>query len=396
MTAVAGSGDQGPWLGPVAGATLGAMGFVSEPGRGQRVPVLEDLPDPRGREVLVRATFDRPMAADKSLPLAFRRAQGLAATLEWLVEHDARVTVCGSGDGAGPGQARPLDEVRRSVGALVHGGELPATVDFRPVSEDPASVGRLVESAQLFVNDTLQDSFLPVPSVTLPARRLPSAVGRTLQDDLSVIDSLRREPVRPFVAVLGGAQPRDRLHDLEGLVLQADVVLLGGTLALPVLQALGRQPAAAPTEDFLWECRNVVGLSRRVHHVLTVPVDLAWKREDGSIQVGAADEPIEGEVVDLGPQTRIRYAEVLRGARTVLWAGALGRVEDPQFAQGTRAVARALSPGTSVVLGGDALVTVLDGAGLVPSGADMLTATDAAIEILEHGDLPALAALRRP
>ena len=370
---------------------------MSESGRGKRVPVLEDLPDPSGREVLVRATFDRPMAKAPSCLLAFRRAQGLAATLAWLADREALITVCGSMTGTLAGvHARQLDELRRSVEALTPAGELPATVTFRAVSEDPASVARLIEPAELFVNDTLQDSFRPLRSVTLPARRLPSAAGRTLQGDLSVIDRLLSEPVRPFVAVLGGARPRDRLHDLEGLVLRADVVLLGGTLALPLLQVLGRRPVAAPTEGFLWECRNVVGLSRRVHHVLTVPVDLVWQREDGSLQVGNADDPGEGEVMDLGPQSRVRYAEVLHGAGTVLWAGALGRVEDPQFAGGTRTVDRTLLPGTSVVLGGDALVTVLDGAGLVPDGAELLTATDAAIELLEHGDLPALAALRRP
>jgi phosphoglycerate kinase len=197
------------------------------------------------------------------------------------------------------------------------------------------------------------------------------------------------------LAVLGGERAFGRLHGLQGLVLRADKVLLGGAMALPMLQAVGMQPSQAPSQEFFWECRNIMGLAGRVHHQIMLPQDLVWWRLDGSVEVTPFDAPGGDDVVDIGPLTRRRFDEVLGGARTVLWVGALGRVEDVRFAEGTRAVASSLPADASTMFGGDGLVGLLDAERLLPAGADVLSATDAAIELLKNGDLPALAALRR-
>lgn len=373
------------------------MAFLSDGhDDGRVVPVLEDLSDVSGRRALVRATFDRPLADDPARPLAQLRAKGLAATVEWLCGHGARVTVCGdtgTSDDAAAGEA--LRQLRQAVDAAspvtaAAGG----AVTFAVAPEDPDEVGALVRQHDVFVNDTLQDSFIPVPSLALPPTRLPGAVGRTLQHDLGILDACLLDPARPFVVVLGGERSFDRLHGLQGLILRADTVLLGGALAIPMLKAVGSHPAGDATETFLWECRTVVGLSHRVRHQLSLPVDLVWRTE-GAPQVAPAAERAGTAVVDIGPLTRIRFAETLAGARSILWAGAVGMVEGDAFTEGTTALAAGLPPSASVVLGGDALVTGLHAAGLLPDAAKMLSATDAAVEILKNGDLPALAALRR-
>jgi phosphoglycerate kinase len=394
------------------------MGFVTNSdGDSRGVPVLEDLPDPAGRRVLVRATFDRPLADDPAAPLAQRRARGLASTLKWLHLNGARATVCGhamegpGGDrGTGGGQSgsgqsgerehgatqRHLARIRESLEQawpeLAGAGD---SVELRSASEDPSVVRRLVEGHDLFVNDTLQDSFLPVPSLTFPPAALPSAVGRTLEHDLATLDAFLLDPPRPFVVLLGGERSFDRLHGLQGLMLRADTVLLGGGLALPMLQALGTQPTDHATEAFLWECRSILGLSQRVHHQVSAPVDLVWSDAGGAVAVTSANERAGVVVGDIGPLTRIRFGEVLAGARSVLWAGALGMVEQEPFRAGTVAIAAGLPRGASVVLGGDALVTALAASHLLPRSAEMLSATDAAVELLKNGDLPALAAIRR-
>jgi phosphoglycerate kinase len=374
------------------------MGFVTKDGsNGRRVPVLEDLGDPSGARVLLRATFDRPLADDPALPLAQRRAKGLAATIDWLHVKGARITVCGdTGLAEGAAADQQLDRLRRAVEqastTLADAGD---AVTFRCSAEDTDVVRRLVDGHDLFVNDTLQDSILPVPSLTLPPTRLPAAVGRTLQHDLSILDTFLLDPARPFVVLLGGERSFDRLHGLEGLMLRADTVLLGGGLALPMLQALGSQPAGNPTDAFLWECRSIFGLSQRVHHHVVVPLDLVWRRADGSLEVTPADQQAGEKVVDIGPVTRVRFSEVLAGARSILWAGALGMVEDDSSTGGTKALAEHIPSGASVVLGGDALVTALEAAHRLPPSAEMLSATDAAVELLKNGDLPALAAIRR-
>jgi phosphoglycerate kinase len=368
---------------------------VPEGGPWERAPTLEDLPDPGGKAVLIRATFDRPLSADAGQPLARRRADGLADTVTWLASKAAHVTVCGSPhDSEGSLSPSQLQGVRHAVEA-VSSSPLADSVAFTSSYEDPLDVERLVDANDLFVNDSLQDSLLPMPSLTIPARRLPSAVGRTLQRDLEILERLLVQPARPFVAICGGERSIDRLRGLQGLVLRADTVLLGGALALPMLQALGRQSSEGATEAFLWQCRNVLGLSRRVRHEIVLPSDLVWRRPDGSTLVTPATERGGVDVVDVGPRTRVRFAEAVEAAGTVVWAGALGQVEAPDFACGTVLVAESLPGRSLVVLGGDALVNRLAAEGKLTPSMTMLSATDAAIELLKNGDLPALAALRR-
>lgn len=363
-----------------------------------RYPVLEDLPDPAGRAVLVRATLDLPMGRDVDDPMARRRADALATTLRWLVDRQARVTVCGdAGGGDRAEEVRRFRRVRHLIEDLVPGVAVADSLSGGGASaEEPRVVEALVSTHELFVNDSPQSSYLPLPSLVLPARRLPSAVGRSLQHDLQLLTPLLEDPERPLVAVLGGNRPFLRLHGLEGLVLRADKVLLGGTMAPPMLRAIGRQPPDGAPEDFLAECRAVYGLGARVAHQIVLPFDLVWAGRDGTVQLRGPDEFGSGEVVDIGPMTRRRFAEAVEGAATVLWLGALGKAEDPRFAAGTQAVADALDPARGpTVIGGDALVSVLHRGGRLTDGVEILSATDSSLELLKNGDLPAVVAMRR-
>lgn len=363
------------------------------------MPLLEDLPDLDGARVLLRATLDLPLSSDPSLPLARVRAEGLAATVRWLVERGAQVTVWGSaGDAHDPsdGGVAPralLAHAREVLNTLEPSLGKNPRVHLKSCAENKGAVAHVVSHHDLFVNDTLQDSVLPVPSVTLPPARLPSAVGRTLERDLWVLEPLVTSPLRPFVAVLGGERTFERLHGLVGLVLRADAVLLGGGLALPMLQALGREPTEGGDDAFIRECRHVHGLSQRVRHRLVLPADLVWS-SGSSAHVSSTRAQAGDQVVDIGPATCLRFGEELHGAGSVLWAGSVGRVETESFRAGTRALAGALQDKGSVVLGGDALVDLLWHEGIQPRGSEVLTATDSAIELLKNGDLPAISAIR--
>ena len=373
------------------------------------LPLLEDLPYPDGANVLVRATLDLPLSSAPSSPLAQIRAEVLAATVRWLAERGAHVTLWGGGGaggggagvggaggrgGAGGGGGGHLSHVRTVLLALEPSLDRGALrLERCAEDEDREAVAQVVAHHDLFVNDTLQDSLLPVPSVTLPPTLLPSAIGRTLQRDLTVLEPLLTAPPRPFVAVLGGERTFGRLHRLVGLVLRADAVLIGGGLALPMLQALGRVPAEDRDNEFIQECRSVHGLSQRVRHRLVLPADLVWSR-GGRAHVSTRRERTGDVVVDIGPATCLRFGEELRGAGSVLWAGSVGMVESEPFRAGTRALASALADKQSVVLGGDALVALLWRERIRPGKSDVLTATDSAIELLKNGDLPAISAIR--
>lgn len=374
------------------------------------LPTIEDLPDPTGKRVLLRATLDLPLSADTDHPLARARAEGLATTVRWLVERGAQVTVWGSPCSPPPTDAHVgagMDDrsgVQRAArGRLPHVRAVVRELEpvlagspamrVRSCTEDSRAVDRVASEHDLFVNDSLQDSLLPLPSVMLPPTRLPSAIGRTLQRDLSALEPLTTGPDRPFVVVLGGERTYQRLHGLVGLVLRADAVLLGGGLALAMLQAVGRAPRDGADDDFLWECRGVLGLAQRVRHRLVLPDDLVWAH-DGPARVSRTRTHEGDQVVDIGPVTCVRFGEELRGAAAVLWAGSVGRVEREPSRAGTRALAAALRESQSIVLGGDALVDFLSRERLQPAAAALLTSTDSAIELLKNGVLPAISTIR--
>lgn len=353
---------------------------------------LEDLPDPSGKAVLVRATLDLPLGTDGG-PLAAYRAEKLGATLQWLSAKGARVTVFGNVGGNDHEAGHRLAHVHEVVESLAPGANV-ADVPAGASVEAPDVLATLVGSHDLFVNDSFQWSYLALPSLTVPAEQLPSAAGRSLEHDLEVLEPFLVSPDRPFVALLGGDRPALRLHRLRGLVLRADAVLVGGAMAIPLLQALGKQDPGGTPEDLLEECRAAYGLGRMVWHHVVLPEDLTWSA-DGAVEVTAAGTPGNGQVEDVGAVTAHRFAERVQAAGSVLWLGSLGRVEKAAFAGGTRAVGAALdAERCPTVLGGDALVSFFDQEGLLGGHVQLLSATDSALELLTSGDLPALAALR--
>lgn len=359
------------------------------------VRLLEDLPALSGRAVLVRATLDLPLGADEG-PMAAARAGALGATLHWLLDHGAHVTVFGDIGGADQERTTRFAHVQKVINQLAPWVTVAESSGAPGMStEDPDVLQTLIKEHDIFVNDSFQWSYLRLPSLITPASSLPSAAGRSLERDLRIVDRLLASPERPFVAILGGNRTFLRLHGLRGLVLRADTVLVGGAMAAPLLRAVGKSTGGNDAEDFLAECRAAYGLGHMVRHEISLPLDLTWSTDDGEPQVTSVDEQGAGQVVDIGPLTRRRFAESVKSARTVLWLGAMGRVEDPGCVEGTRALGELLGGGHRVaVVGGDALVSCLSAQGVLGDHIDILSATDAALELLKNGDLPALIPLR--
>jgi phosphoglycerate kinase len=251
----------------------------------------------------------------------------------------------------------------------------------------------LVSGQDFYVNEAFQWCWLPLASIEGPPATLPSAAGLRLAADIALLEPFLHEPARPFVVVFGSDQSLSRLPGLRGLILRADAVLVGGAMALPFLQGIGSHPTEGAETELLRDCRACFGLAREIQHNVHLPSDLVWERPDGSVSLASSASAVEGLVSDIGPTTRLRFGEVLRGAGSVLWTGALGRAEDPRFAAGTLAVADSLPPGRHVVLGGDALLAILGDR--LDSVTGVLSATESAVALLKDGDLPGLVALRR-
>ena len=162
----------------------------------------------------------------------------------------------------------------------------------------------------------------------------------------SVTSNLRpsfTQPERPLVVVLGSRDTLDRIRNLYSLVLRADAVLVGGQMSQPFLAAIGHQPhrrgrAPSSSKNVGTPTASATPSTISIH----LPSDLVWESDSGNTVTAGQLEVVDGSIGDIGPKTGIEYADVLRGAGTILWMGSLGKVEDDRFVGGTLVVGRAL------------------------------------------------------
>jgi phosphoglycerate kinase len=373
------------------------------------LPLLEDLPPLANRRVLVRADLNVPLrtgpGGQREVADDFR-IRAAVPTLRWLVDQGATVTVCshlGRPKGV-PDPATDLQPVRARLAELVPEVRLLDNLRWDPGEEagDEAFVRRLVDGQDAYVNDAFGASHRAHASIVGPPRLLPSAAGCLLAKEVQVLGGLLAAPARPFVAVVGGAKVADKLGVLRSLLQVVDRLVVGGGMAFTFLAAKGIGVGASLVDQArLEECRVLL---EEAGDRLVVPEDVVCLSPEGTLADGgpgsgrtmvASAVPEGWRGLDIGPATAARFAACLAEARTVFWNGPMGVFEDERFAAGTRAVAEAVAacPGHSVVGGGDS-AAALDRLGLQDRVGFVSTGGGASLELLEHGDLPGLAALR--
>lgn len=372
------------------------------------LPRIEDLGDLRGRRVLVRTDFNVPLVArpDGSMSVAddFRITSSLP-TLRTLRDKGATIVCCSHlGRPSGPDDnACSMAPVRERLAELFAEATLLENLRFDPGEEanDPAFVARLVEGFDAYVNDAFGVAHRAHGSVVGPPATLPSAAGLLLAREVEVLSSLLEAPARPFVAVLGGAKVRDKIGVVGSVAKVADAVLVGGAMAFSFLAAMGRSVGASLVDPtMVASCAALLDSGAPVE----LPSDVVALQPghrfgpgvtDGTVEVFDGDLPDGWVGLDIGPTTAAAYAARLESAATILWNGPMGAFEDARFAAGTTTVATATagSPAFSVVGGGDSAMA-LDRLGLADRVGFVSTGGGASLELLEHGDLPALVALR--
>ena len=377
-----------------------------------KLPLLEDLPSPEGRRVLVRCDFNVPMRGTHITDDL--RIRLPVETISWLLDHGAaRVTTC-SHLGRPKGQPDPrysMDPVRdRLMQLLGEAGadtakvELLENLRYDPGEEKGAevTVERLVEGQDLYVDDAFGAAHRAHASIIGPPTRLPSAAGRVLAREVEVLDSLLHGAEHPFVAVLGGSKVSDKLGVIEALLGRVDTLIVGGAMCFTFLAAQGHAVGASLLEaDQVDNCARLL----RASTPILVPGDLTVLSPGGAFGAGVAPS---GEVrqvgteipdgwvgLDIGPGTAADFCDAIAGAATVFWNGPMGVFEDPRFAAGTQAVAEAVAAarGFTVVGGGDS-AAALASFGLDHRVDHVSTGGGASLEYLEQGDLPGLRALR--
>lgn len=367
------------------------------------VPRLEDLGDLSGQRVLVRCDFNVPLA-DGEITDDLRIRAALP-TLRYLQDAGAHVTGCshlGRPKGA-PDPAYSMDPVRRRLAELAPGVELLENLRFEPgeTADDPAFVARLVDGQDVYVNDAFGASHRAHASVVGPPRHLPSAAGRLLAREVEVLGGLRTSARRPFVGIMGGAKVSDKLGVIDALLDVVDELIVGGGMCFTFLAARGANVGSSLLEEDMVEtCARLLDSGAPIH----LPLDVTALGPGGKI----GDPSAGGEVrqvgtsmpdgwmgLDIGPGTAVEFCDLIAEARTVLWNGPMGVFEDERFAAGTRTVAEAVAEcrGFSVVGGGDSAAAARQ-FGVDDRMDHVSTGGGAALELIEQGDLPGLAALR--
>jgi phosphoglycerate kinase len=365
-----------------------------------RIPTLEDLGDVAGKRVLVRTDFNVPLERHDDGRTTITddfRIRAALPTIEWLVGRDASV-VCASHLGRPKG--RPDDKysmnpVRERLAELAPGVDLLENLRFDPGEEgnDPAFVAKLVEGVDLYVNDAFGASHRAHASIVGPPARLPSAMGRLMQNEVDVLLGLRDAPKRPFVAVLGGAKVSDKLGVVEALLGVVDSLVVGGAMCFTFLAAQGK-----PIGDSLFEpdqvdtCRRLLDAHGDKIHL---PEDITGVDANGEYATFGTRLPDGAKGFDIGPGSAAAFSDVVMDARTVFWNGPMGMFEDERFAAGTRTLAQAMADTKAfTVVGGGDSAAALAQFRLDDDVDHVSTGGGASLELLELGDLPGLAALR--
>jgi phosphoglycerate kinase len=345
-----------------------------------RLPRSIETADVAGKRVLVRADLNVPL--DGGRVADDTRIRAAVPTLQLLLERGAAdVAVCSHLGRPKTEEDRPkyaMAPVAARLRELVPDGRVHVLENtrFNPgeTKNDEGYARELADGCDLYVDDAFGSAHRAHSSTEAVAHLLPAYAGLLLLDELSHLGRLLGEIERPFVLVAGGAKVEDKLGVLQHLGGRADVVLIGGKMAE---QLRDENPLTFPVE---------------------LPVDVvaaASFAADAEMQVTPYDAIPPGWLgLDIGPETRARFAAIVHGAQTVFWNGPMGVFEWPRFAAGTKAVAEAVAEvdGYTVVGGGDSVRAVQE-LGLADRISWISTGGGASLELLEGRELPGVAAI---
>ena len=302
---------------------------------------------------------------------------------------------------------RPVTKLGDCVGPAVEGAVaasrpgdviLLENVRFHPeeTANDPEFARQLADLADLYVNDAFGAAHRAHASVVGVADYLPAVAGFLLEKELLSLGGALENPARPFVAILGGAKISGKIDVIDNLLQKVERLLIGGGMANTFFKAQGYAVGDSLVED---EALDVARKTlARGGDMLVLPVDVvvadAFEAKARN-KVVPLDQVSDGwRIMDIGPGTLERFADLLRPARTVVWNGPMGVFEFEQFAAGTFALAHLLTEidATTIIGGGDSAAAI-EQAGLASKMSHISTGGGASLEFLAGKTLPGVAAL---
>ena len=385
-----------------------------------------------GKRVLVRCDFNVPLK--EGVITDDTRIRAALPTIQYLLKNDARVILC-SHMGKPKGQPKaelslaPVavrlsellgaevkfaadDEVvgenaRAAVAAMQNGeAVLLQNTRFRPEEEKNVETfsKELGELCDLFVNDAFGAAHRAHCSTVGVASFVEEAAnGYLMAKEVEFLGNAVENPERPFVCILGGAKVADKLAVIENLLTKADTLIVGGGMAYTFIKAQGGEIGTSLLDETKLDyCREMLARAEQNGVKLLLPVDTVVTAEfpnpiDAEVETEVVESskiPADKMGMDIGPKTRALFADAIANAKTVVWNGPMGVFENPQLAEGTKAVARALAAAecTSIIGGGDSAAAV-NQLGFADRITHISTGGGASLEFLEGKELPGITAM---
>ena len=389
--------------------------------------VVTDL-DVAGKKVLVRADFNVPMK-DGAITNDNRIVQALP-TINYLIENNAKVILFShlgkvkTEEDKAKLSLKPVadrlaellgkevtfvpetrgEALETAIAALKDGDVLVfentrfEDVDGKKESKNDPELGKYWASlGDLFVNDAFGTAHRAHASNVGIASNLESAAGFLMEKEIKFIGGAVDEPVRPFVAILGGAKVSDKIGVIKHLLNKADKVLIGGGMAYTFMKAQGLEIGKSLLEADKVELAKE--LLESAGDKLILPIDAKMAHEFGNdveITIAKNEEfPADQMALDIGPASVELFAKELEGAKTVVWNGPMGVFELSNFAQGTIGVCEAiakLSDAVTIICGGDSAAAAMQ-LGFADDFTHISTGGGASLEYLEGKELPGVASI---
>ncbi len=279
--------------------------------------------------------------------------------------------------------------------------------ETKPNKAGEAFAKELADLADDYVCDAFGSAHRAHASVAVVTKYISekggvNAVGYLMQKEIEFLGNAVENPVRPFVAILGGAKVADKLNVIDNLLEKADTLIIGGGMAFTFLKAKGYEIGNSLVDDEKLDyCKEMMAKAEKLGKKLLLPIDTTIAAGfpnpiDAEIEVSVVDAdkiPADMEGLDIGTKTAELYADAVKSAKTVVWNGPMGVFENPILAKGTIAVAKALAEtdATTIIGGGDSAAAV-NQLGFADKMSHISTGGGASLEFLEGKVLPGVAA----
>lgn len=335
------------------------------------VPTIKYLIE-KGAIIIIGTHIGRPegrfVSALSTIPVAQELSKLLSAEV-FATDHVIDPTVSAKVSSLQPGQILLLGNLR-----------------FNPAEEknEEGFAQELANYAEIYVNDAFAVSHRADASVAAITNFLPCYAGLLLENEITTLSIMVKNPAKPFVIVIGGAKIKDKAGILENLAKKADKILVGGAVANTFLAASGVDVSKSLVDpEMFTRCREIL---EEFKEIIVLPQDFEKK----DIGAGQFDN------LDIGPRTREIYTREIGSAKCVFWNGNMGYTEDEKFSAGTRAIAEAMikNENTTVIAGGDTAGFVNTN-NLAKGISFISTGGGAAMEYLAGDELPGIKALDR-